>query len=204
MIKLSSVSWLIPALFLSSFTIKGHITPHSFYIQYSNKSRRCDFTGTSHPAYLTSQSVLFFYTPTVVCAVMYVVVGYYHTKYQVPGVLRLTRRGCFVTFFYCACWLPFMMVSSYYRGLVSSQVFVFTYLFYYFSVVVNPLTYTLTSQFFLRRVRSLSLYHSSPVIINEATDTGPHIRVGHSGMDSDDEVGSGEDMISRAPTSVQF
>ena len=199
MIKLCSISWLIPLIFLASFTVKGHVTSDSFYIRYSNKSGRCDFTGTAHPAYMTSQSVLFFYLPTILCGLMYLTVGYFHYKYQVAGVGRLAKRGCFVTVFYCACWLPFMVVSSYYRGQVSRQIFVFTYLFYYFSVIVNPLTYTLTSQFFSRMISSiLSEYSSSRPIVDTDKSGGGGVRVGHDDMDSAADVESGDDMTSRA------
>ena len=206
MLKLCTISWLIPAIFLAAFAIKGRVTPDSFYIQYSNKSRRCDFTGTAHSSYRTSQSVLFFYLPTVLCALMYVMIGYFHTKFRVPGVRRLARRGCFVTFFYCASWLPFMVVSSYYRGQVSSSVFVLTYLFYYFSVVVNPLTYTLTSQFFLTRARTLySGYTSSAASPPpNAVKQEVVINVGHSDIDTADEFESGDDMVSQAPLSVDY
>ena len=94
-----------------------------------------------------------------------------------------------------------MIVSSYYRGDVSRQVFVFTYLFYYFSVIVNPLTYTLTSQFFSKMVSSfLSEYSSTrPIVETDKKEGGGEgVRVGHDDMDSVEDVESGEDMTSRA------
>lgn len=194
MVLLSSLSWAVPLLFLAGFTLKGHLTPHSFYIAYSNTSKRCDFTGPVHKQYyLPAQSVLFFYTPTVVCALLYLQVGYYYLKYRVKGVLRLVQRGLFVTLFYCLCWLPFMVVSSYYRGAVSPNVFVMMYLSYYFSVIVQPVTYTMTSQFFVKGFTSwLTSHHSS----SRSPQDQP-VGVVNEGHDSDSSVKSDGEMTSR-------
>ena len=176
MLLLSSASWVIPGLYLGSFALRGYLHPGTFGVVNVNDSVRCNFGGSEYHQYVLGESVLFFYLPTLTCAVMYCIVGYYQAKYRVLGVARLVRRGVWVTFFYCVCWIPFVVVYtlSQHHDLKDNLTWLlsFTYVFYYFSVIANPLTYIVTSQFFQVRLRN---YLSTKRRVEQVVPNHPHV-----------------------------
>ena len=207
MAQICSVMWVIPGLFLGSFALRGYIKPGTFEVVHANDSMKCNFGGSEYPMYVFGESILFFYLPTLTCAVMYAIVGYYQAKYRVLGVGRLVRRGVWVTFFYCLCWIPFVVVTSLSnnnRLSNNTSLLSFTYVFYYFSVIVNPLTYIVTSQFFQVRLRNYistkkeysQVEHQAvkvpPAILEVGRNNESVIETAHSqelgDMSSDDEL----------------
>ena len=147
MIMLCSVVWIVPALYLGSFSLLGVLKPGTFGIVFTNDSRRCDFAGDEYQNYVLGESIIFFYLPVLACVILYTVVGFYLVRYQVLGVARLARRGLWITFFYCLCWIPFMVVLTLVEhGHKNRTLLLYTYLFFYSSVIINPLVYVFTSK----------------------------------------------------------
>ena len=163
MVLLCTAVWIVPALYLGTFTLLGALKPGSFYVVFANDSRRCDFGGEQYHRYVLGESVLFFYFPVFACVVMYSVVGYFQIRYRVLGVARLVRRGLWITFFYCLCWVPFMVVLSLAEnGHLDRSLLLYTYLFFYISVIVNPLVYVFTSKPFQIRLQQFLSARASP------------------------------------------
>lgn len=156
MITLCSVVWIIPALYLGSFSLMGFLKPGTFEMAFTNDSRRCDFAGDQYQNYVLGESIIFFYLPVLGCVILYTVVGFYLIRYQVLGVARLVRRGLWITFFYCLCWIPFMVILTLVEhGHKNPTLLLYTYLFFYSSVVINPLVYVFTSKPFQVVMRQL-------------------------------------------------
>ena len=160
MTLLCTAVWVIPALYLGSFSLLGVLKPGTFEIVAANDSRKCDFGGGEYQRYILGESILFFYFPVFACVVTYSVVGFYQLRYRVLGVGRLIRRGLWITFFYCLCWIPFMVVLSLAEHHhLDRDLLLYTYLFFYLSVIINPSVYVFTSKPFQVRMQQ---FLSSP------------------------------------------
>lgn len=186
MVSLSVGIWVVPALYLGSWTIVGVVKPGSFVVVHANDSRHCDWGGEDYQWYVLGESILFFYLPAALCLGIHLVVGFFTLRHQAVGVSRLVRRGLWIIFFFCLCWVPFMVVEILSQhGYLERSLLLYTYLFFYLSVIINPLVFVLTSRPF--RVRLLRILDSRPFTPRHASSGLIHVN-----DRADFEIGRGQ------------